>query len=187
MKNNNPVRDKLTLILLAAGVCCFGLILPDSLSDHDKIVHFSAHFGMSFLLALCFYMFCTVKIRISKRLTYAILTTVTLLIGVLYKYWEIATLGMFDKINFSRVIENAGVMKSMSQNISGLMAAILLIEALVDRNLVISSLRHESYYSGPGSFQGIQSGNIPPGNMQGSLHGGSLPPGSQFSPEASAN
>ena len=66
MKNQYSVKDKLILLLLALGVGCFGFILPDSLSDHDKLVHFSAHFGMSFLLAFCFYMVCTVNMRISK-------------------------------------------------------------------------------------------------------------------------
>ncbi len=139
-------RNNFTLILLAAGVCCFGVILPDSFSDHDKLVHFSAHFGMSFLLALCSYMICTLKIRISKPLSYIIIISATLLIGVIYKFWEITTEGMLDRFNFFRTIEITGFMKSMSQNISGLMAAILLIEGLVHRNLAISALRSENIY-----------------------------------------
>jgi hypothetical protein len=187
MKNIYRVKDNLTLLLLAAGVCCFGLILPDSISDHDKLVHFSAHFGMSFLVALCFYLLCTIKLRISKFLTYIILILATLLIGVLYKYWEIATLGMFDKLSFSTVIENTGVMKSMSQNISGIMAAMLLIEGLVDRNLAVSAIPPDQIHKAPGSFQGIYPDNNLSGQMHGPFRGGSLPPGGQYSPDASGN
>ena len=185
MKNIYHVKENITLLLLAAGVCCFGLILPDSTSDHDKLVHFSAHFGMSFLVALCFYLFCTIKLRVSKPLTYIILISATLVIGIVYKYWEITTLGMFEKLSFSRVIENTGVMKSMSQNISGLMAAVLLIEGLVDRNLSVSAIRADQMPAAPGSFQGIYPENSRPGQVYGPFHGGSLPPGGQYSPQVS--
>lgn len=54
MKNEYSVNEKLILVVLAAGIICFGILLPDSLSDHNKIVHFSAHFGMSFFLDFVF-------------------------------------------------------------------------------------------------------------------------------------
>ncbi len=142
MKNQYSVKDKLILLLLALGVGCFGFILPDSLSDHDKLVHFSAHFGMSFLLAFCFYMVCTVNMRISKSFTYMILITATLFIGVVYKFWEIATSGMIGNYSFHTILDTKGVATSMSQNISGLLGAIFLIEGLVERNLVMPVLRH---------------------------------------------
>lgn len=187
MKNIYRVKDNLTLLLLAAGVCCFGLILPDSISDHDKLVHFSAHFGMSFLVALCFYLLCTIKLRISKLLTYIILISATLLIGVVYKYWEITTLDMFEKLSFSKVVVNTGVMKSMSQNVSGLMAAIFLIEGLVDRNLAVSAIRPDQRHPAPGGFQGINPEDSRSGQIYGPFRGGSLPPGGQYSPDASEN
>ena len=96
MNNVYSVKDKLTLFLLATGVFCFGVILPDSLSTHVKMVHYAAHFGMSFLLALCFYMICTLRLKISKTISYTVLITATLLIGILYKYWETATEGMIE-------------------------------------------------------------------------------------------
>lgn len=147
-----PVKNKLILLLLAVGTCCFGLVLPDSFSDHDKLLHFCAHFGMSFLLALCFYMICTVKIRLPKFLTYTILIATTLFIGVIYKFWEISNAGMFERFGFSAAIKFAGALTSMSQNISGLLAAMLMIEGLVVRNLSISAMRPADEYSGPGSF-----------------------------------
>ncbi|HEY4934936.1 MAG TPA: hypothetical protein VII44_00070 [Puia sp.] len=148
MKNEYSVKDKLILFLLATGVFCFGVILPDSLSDHDKLVHFSAHFGMSFLLALCFYMICVVKMRISKSITYKILITVTLFIGIVYKYWEISTHGMIGNYSFHTILNSKGVATSMSQNLSGLLGAILLIEGLVDRNLVMPVLRADPLQTG---------------------------------------
>ena len=187
MNNLFRAKENLTLLLLAAGSCCFGLILPDSVSDHDKLVHFSAHFGMSFLVALCFYLFSTIKLRISKPMTYIMLISATLLIGVVYKWWEISSLGMFEKLNFSTVIRNTGFMKSMSQNISGLMAAILLIEGLVDRNLTVSAIRSDNLHVAPGSFHGIYPDNSRSGQIYGPFNGGSLPPGGQYAPDASEN
>jgi hypothetical protein len=141
MNNEYSVKDKLTLFLLATGVFCFGVIFPDSLSTHVKMVHYAAHFGMSFLLALCFYMICTVKIRISKTISYTVLISATLFIGVVYKYWEIATEGMIGNYSFHAIIDMTGAMTSMSQNLSGLLGAILLIEGLLDRNLALTALK----------------------------------------------
>lgn len=138
MKNEYSVKEKLIPILL--GICCFGVLLPDSLSDHNKIVDFSAHFGMSFLLGLCFYLICTIKMRMSKLLTYTVLISATLVIGIVCKYWEIATRGMIGNYSFHTILNSTGVPASMSQNISGLLGAILLIEDLVDRNLAIPEL-----------------------------------------------
>jgi hypothetical protein len=141
MNKEYSVKDKLILFLLATGVCCFGVILPDSLSDHDKLVHFSAHFGMSFLLALCFYMICTVRMKISKGISYTVLILATLFIGIIYKYWEISTQGMIGNYSFHTIMDRTGVMTSMSQNLSGLMGAIFLIEGLVERNLAMTVLK----------------------------------------------
>ncbi len=186
MNNEYTFKDKLILFLLAAGVICFGIILPDSFSDHNKLVHFSAHFGMSFLLALCFYMICTVRMRLSKAFTYTALITATLFIGVLYKYWEIATQGMIGSYSFHTIVDKTGVMTSMSQNTSGLMGAILLIEGLVDRNLIRSVIRAGNTNTLRGDIK-IHNMDIRknPIQMRSPLRGGSLPVGSQFSPASS--
>jgi hypothetical protein len=144
MKNEYSVKEKLILLMLAAGVGCFGFILPDSLSDHDKFVHFSAHFGMSFLLAFCFYMICAIKMNVTKTFTYAVLISATLFIGIVYKYWEIATYGFIGNYSFHRIIDSTGLVTSMSQNLSGLLGAILLIEGLLERNLVVATRRNSS-------------------------------------------
>ena len=141
MNNEYSVKDKLTLLLLATGMVCFGLIFPDSISDHVKIVHLAAHFGMSFLLALCFYMVCTIKMRISRAFSYTVLITATLLIGVVYKLVEIASLGEIGTLPFQTIIDKDGVLTSMSENMSGLLAAMLVIEGLLVKNLVMSVAR----------------------------------------------
>jgi len=138
MKELNSVKEKLALLLLACGVVCFGFILPDSLSNHTKLVHFSAHFGMSFLLALVFYMISTVKWKLPKSLSYTILIAASLVIGAFYKYWEIATQNLFDRFDVQKTLELTGAFTSMSQNLSGIMAGMLLIEGLVHKNLVAS-------------------------------------------------
>jgi glucan phosphoethanolaminetransferase (alkaline phosphatase superfamily) len=145
MKNEYSVKEKLILILLMAGICYFGVLLPDSLSDHNKIVHFSAHFGMSFLLGLCFYMICAIKMRMSKILTYMVLISATLFIGITYKYWEIATQGMIGNYSFQAILDSTGIPTSMSQNLSGLLGAVLLIEGLIDRNLAITVLKPRKF------------------------------------------
>jgi hypothetical protein len=186
MNNEYSFKDKLTLALLVIGMVCFGVILPDSLSDHNKLVHFSAHFGMSFLLAFCFYMICTVRMRISKTFTYTVLITATLFIGIIYKYWEIATQGMIGSYSFHTIMDRTGVMTSMSQNISGLMGAIILIEGLVDRNLTSSVFRSENIKAGRVDLQIRDSSNrINSGNIKSPVRGGGLPVGSKFSPDSS--
>jgi hypothetical protein len=144
MKNEYSIKDKLILCLLATGAFCFGVLLPDSFSDHDKLVHFSAHFGMSCLLALCFYIIFTVKMRISKSIAYMILIMSTLIIGIVYKFWEIGTSGMTGNYSFHTILNTKGVATSMSQNISGLLGGIFLIEGLVDKNLVMSVPKNAS-------------------------------------------
>lgn len=141
------VRDKLTLIFLSLGVICFGFVFPDSLSDHNKLVHFSAHFGMSFLLALCFYALFSIKFRVPKAVSYTVLVTATLVIGIVYKFWEIATQGMVGNVSFQIIIDRTGCLKSMSQNLSGLMTAMIVIESLLQKNLVSPLIHKPSFRS----------------------------------------
>jgi hypothetical protein len=183
MNNEFSVKDKLTLSLLTTGMVIFGVILPDSLSDHNKLVHFSAHFGMSFLLAFCFYMICTIRMRISRTFSYTVLIAATLLIGIVYKYWEIATQGMIGSYSFHTIIDRTGVMTSMSQNLSGLMGAILLIEGLVDRNLS-KTVFQSSLNKGRMKLSVPHPGDTHSRNMEHPLRGGSLPAGSRLSDAA---
>ena len=116
---------------LLAGIVYFGFIFPDSLSTHDKILHFSAHMGMSFFVAVCMFVICNVMLHLSKSRSLAILCFATLIIGAIYKYLEISSEGVFQTLHncsLGFVLKITGVYTSMSQNTAGLLAAILLIE-----------------------------------------------------------
>ena len=131
---------------LLAGTICFGFILPDSTSDHTKLVHFAAHMGMSFLVACFSYVICTLILRIRKSASLTLLIGVTLVVGGIYKYFEIASMGLLQAYPLGPLLKATGCYTSMSQNISGLLAAILLIE-------LISSGAHLLYHAlAPGSL-----------------------------------
>jgi len=181
------VKDKWTLILLSAGILFFGLILPDSFSDHDKLLHFSAHFGMSFLLALSSYFLCVIQMRFSKKFSYWVLVLTTLSIGVLYKLWEIAPLDIFSRFSFSRAVEITGAMTSMSQNLSGMMAAMLLIEGMIHRNLIMSLLRSGRWPVGPLGFQGSELSLPTAGEISNHPHSRLMPGGHPLSATATEN
>jgi hypothetical protein len=181
MNNEFSVKDKLILSLLTAGMVIFGVVLPDSLSDHNKLVHFSAHFGMSFLLAFCFYMICTIRMRISKAFSYTVLIAATLFIGIIYKYWEIATQGMIGSYSFHTIIDRTGVMTSMSQNISGLMGAMFLIEGFVDRNLSKTAFDTGNLNKSGIEISISRSADMRSLIMKHPLKGGSLPVASRLS------
>ena len=146
MKNEYSVKDKLILWSLAVGVACFGFILPDSLSDHYRLVSPFGAFRNELFTCILFLHHLHSEDAGFQDVTYTVLIAATLFIGVFYKYWEIATCGMIGNYSFHKIIGSTGVATSMSQNISGLLGAILLIEGLVARNLVVA-LRHNSVKS----------------------------------------
>ena len=117
--------------LLLAGIVYFGFIFPDSLSDHTKILHFCAHMGMSFFLASCVYVICNIMLRMKRTASLLMLTVITLVIGAIYKYFEIAGEGLLHAFSFGELLRITGCYTSMSQNAAGMLAAILLIEYLV--------------------------------------------------------
>jgi hypothetical protein len=117
---------------LLAGIVLFGLIFPDSLSDHQKILHFSAHMGMSFFIAVSVYVICNMVLRLRKRYSLIILSALTLVIGAIYKYLEISSQGILHLYSFGELLKITGCYTSMSQNTAGLLAAILLIEYSVE-------------------------------------------------------
>jgi|ERR1700754_514917 len=116
--------------MLLAGIICFGIIFPDSLSDHEKILHFSAHMGMSFFIAIFAYVICNVVLRIRRKYSLIILSAMTLVIGAIYKYWEISGSPNAHLYSFGDLLKFSGCYTSMSQNMAGLLAAILLIELI---------------------------------------------------------
>jgi hypothetical protein len=116
---------------LLAGIVYFGFVFPDSLSNHEKMLHFCAHMGMSFLVATFLYVICNIMLRMSRTRSLIILTVTTLVIGAIYKYFEIAGEGLLHAYTFGSLLKVTGCYTSMSQNTAGLLAAILLIEYMV--------------------------------------------------------
>jgi hypothetical protein len=125
---NKRIRDILTRCILLAGIVYFGFIFPHPFSDHEKIVHFGAHVGMSFLLASCVYVICNIRLRLSRTNSTIILLSTIFVAGSLYKYFEIAGEGMLQRpYSFGQLLQVTGCYASMSQNLAGALAAILLI------------------------------------------------------------
>jgi hypothetical protein len=131
MENNTKkwILDGLVRFALLGGIVYFGFIFPDSFSNHEKLLHFSAHVGMSFLIASCVYVICNIRFRIGKFTSIGILVGATLVIGAIYKYLEISGQGMLNNsYNLWDLLTITGCYTSMSQNMAGVLAAILLIE-----------------------------------------------------------
>ncbi len=138
--NKDTVRTLTRAILLAA-IVYFGFVFPDSFSNHTKLVHFCAHMGMSFFLASCLYIGCTIILRMRKSVSLVILTIITLVVGAIYKYFEISGEGLLHAYDsLGELLRRTGCYTSMSQNTAGLLAAILLIEYAI-ANLPFSRVR----------------------------------------------
>jgi hypothetical protein len=125
------MAQKSIRLLLLAGIVYFGFIFPDSLSDHTKMLHFCAHMGMSFFLASCIYVVCNIMLHMKRSVSLLLLTLTTLIIGAIYKYFEIEGEGLLHAFSFGELLKVTGCYTSMSQNTAGMLAAILLIEYLV--------------------------------------------------------
>jgi hypothetical protein len=138
---------------LLAGIIYFGFVFPDSLSDHEKMLHFSAHVGMSFFVASCIYVLCNIMLRISKAGSMIILIATTLIIGAIYKYLEIAGEGLLHAYSFNDLMKVTGVYTSMSQNTAGILAAILLIEYVLSyfRIVIQNRINPGSHKRNPGA------------------------------------
>ncbi|MDR3716306.1 MAG: hypothetical protein P4L51_26170 [Puia sp.] len=128
LQNKRRWKDRLIRAGLISGIVFFGFIFPDSLSDHEKMIHFAAHVGMSFCVASFLYVLCNIRFRIPKKRSHIILIAVTLVIGAIYKYVEISGEGILHLYSLPDLLTVTGCYTSMSQNITGILAAILLIE-----------------------------------------------------------
>ena len=79
---------------------------------------------MSFFIATCLYVVCNMVLHLNRVRSLVILSVVTLVIGGIYKYLEIVDHGMFHFNSLDQLLTVTGCYTSMSQNISGLLAAI---------------------------------------------------------------
>ncbi|PWT73550.1 MAG: hypothetical protein C5B59_13160 [Bacteroidetes bacterium] len=137
--------DGLVIFSLVAGIICFGFVFADSFSDHDKILHFSAHFGMSFMILSFTYAFCYLKWRMGKWSSYSVSILITLLIGSIYKIIEIWGMGLLHNYGLGRSLVISGCLTSLSQNIAGILAGMLIIQYFFSNRVVLlqSKLNHE--------------------------------------------
>ena len=95
--------------------------------------------GMSFFVATVSYVICNIFLRMKRSASFALLVLITLVVGAIYKYWEIAGEGLLHAYSLGTLLKATGCYTSMSQNISGMCAAILLIELISSR---VHSIRH---------------------------------------------
>ena len=120
------------------GILCFGFIFPRPFSSHETIVHFAAHVGMSFLLASCVYVICNIRLGLSRTSSYIALLSTIFIIGSLYKYFEISGEGVFQRsYPFGYLLQVTGCYTSMSQNLAGALAAILLIRYVINYQQIL--------------------------------------------------
>ena len=90
---------------------------------------------MSFFVAVCMYVICNIMLHLSKSRSLLILTFATLIIGAIYKYLEISSQGLLGNYlhnyGLAILLKATGCYTSMSQNMAGLLTAILLIEYII--------------------------------------------------------
>jgi ABC-type branched-subunit amino acid transport system permease subunit len=139
----NKWTSRIVRMALVAGIAYFGFIFPDSLSDHEKLLHFAAHVGMSFLAASFIYIICNIKFRIRKAPSLIILISSTTVIGIIYKYWEISSQETAHLYTFGDLLTVTGCYTSLSQNTAGILAAILMIEYVY---AYLLPMRHNSLF-----------------------------------------
>jgi len=119
--------NKYLIAAFAAGAILFGIIFPDSLSDHYHLLHFSAHFGMSFLISNSIYRYCTLKASMRKMPSFLMVFVIVLICGAIYKLIEIFCFYHLGNIPFFTALALTGFFASMSQNVAGMLAAFALI------------------------------------------------------------
>ena len=118
---------KYLLIAFVAGIILFGVILPHPFSDHYRLSHFCAHFGMSFLISYIIYSFCFRKIGINRPMSFTLSFILAFVTGSIYKYFEIVNSLPVQKIPLDKMLEITGFYTSASENIAGILAAFTFI------------------------------------------------------------
>jgi hypothetical protein len=126
-RKSKILNYRLIIIILLAAIVLLGIVFPASFSDHYKLLHFSAHYGTSFLVSYFLYKLCTVRYRMSKISSFIIVFILAFIFGAIYKYFEISGNPSIHTLPFSKVLEITGFYISMSQNTAGILSAYVLI------------------------------------------------------------
>jgi hypothetical protein len=129
------IFDRLLPWILVFGIFYFGFVFPAVPPGHDKVVHFAAHFGMSFLISCLVYAFCILKLNLRKGIANWLLVLVTLLVGSVYKLMELVSEGLLSSFQLGKLLQLSGFYNSMSQNISGMLATLLMIHFFLGKPL----------------------------------------------------
>jgi hypothetical protein len=148
-------RNKIIIAILLVGMVFFGFILPDSLGDHDKMVHFAAHFGMSFLISCLIYAFSRYKLHLKIASSYFLVIGITLVLGSVYKWMELISQGKLASFQVSKLFQVSGYYTSMSQNISGILATFLMFTYFFRKAARIPSLTFVNRVNGNNHPVGI--------------------------------
>jgi cell division protein FtsW (lipid II flippase) len=123
---------RFTEAALFISIVLFGVVLPNSFSNHERLLHFCAHTGMSFLLASCVYVVCSIRLQLSRKNSYIILFIFLFVIGSLYKYFEIRGERSWQHpASFGQSFLINGYYRSMSENLAGALMAILVIRYVI--------------------------------------------------------
>jgi hypothetical protein len=125
--NKKHIVNKFLLIAFIGGIVVFGIILPRPFSDHYRLSHFCAHFGMSFLISYILFSFCSRKIRLGKVMSFSLSFILAFITGSIYKYFEIVNSLPAEKIPLDKLLAITGFYTSMSENIAGILAAFTFI------------------------------------------------------------
>jgi hypothetical protein len=120
------IRYKAWIAVFSVISVLLGIILPNSFSDHYKLLHFSAHFGMSFLIANSFYKLLSIKMQHKFR-SFLVVFLSILIVGSVYKLFEIHSFFADTSLTFSRILLMTGFYTSMSQNLGGMFASFVLV------------------------------------------------------------
>ena len=115
------------IILLMIGAFLFGIVLPGAFTDHDHLLHFAAHFGMSFLIANFIYRLCQLRFSMTNPRSFGVVFIFILVLGVIYKLCEIYFFYGLHDTPFFTALSITGFYASISQNVAGMLAAFAVI------------------------------------------------------------
>lgn len=79
---------------------------------NNNLVHFCAHFGMSFFLCSLLFSLLSINLSFNKRILLSIL--ISLNIGNIYKYFEALQYGDYSSLNRSMFSNSIGCLQFVS-------------------------------------------------------------------------
>jgi hypothetical protein len=118
---------RLVIITLLIAIILLGIVLPASFSDHYKLLHFSAHFGTSFLVAYFLFKLFTVRFRVNKVPSFIWSFIIAFIFGAIYKFFEISATPFINTMPLPKILDMTGFYISMSQNTAGILSAFVLV------------------------------------------------------------